>query len=70
MTQQIPPGYTTGAIARHFGVPVWQVRRLVERGLLQEPARIGQYRLFTPEQLPAIRAALVQAGYLIEGVPA
>jgi DNA-binding transcriptional MerR regulator len=70
MTQQIPPGYSTGALARFFGVAVWQVRRLVERGLLPEPPRVGMYRVFLPEQLPIVREALIKAGYLQAEVPA
>lgn len=69
MTQNIPPAYSVGAISRHYGVEPWQVRRAIARGFLGEPARVGPYRIFTPEQLPLVRAALIKAGYLDE-VPA
>jgi DNA-binding transcriptional MerR regulator len=60
------PGYTLGAVAKHFGVAVWQVRRLFERGLLPEPGRAGAYRLVAPADLPRVEEALRAAGYLRE----
>jgi DNA-binding transcriptional MerR regulator len=53
-----------GKVAIHFGVPAWQVRRVITRGLVREPARVGAYRVFVDEDLPKIEAALKQAGYL------
>jgi hypothetical protein len=63
---QSPPGYSVGGAAAHFDhrVAPWQIRRVIERGLFPEPARIGPYRIFAPDQLPLLREALVQAGYL------
>jgi DNA-binding transcriptional MerR regulator len=55
---------TLGAVAKHFGCRPWQVRRLFESGILSEPQRLGAYRVFYPEQLPAIELALRQRGYL------
>ncbi len=55
---------TLGDVARHYGCPVWAVRRLYERGLLPEPARVGVYRVAAEADLPAIGAALADAGYL------
>jgi DNA-binding transcriptional MerR regulator len=66
----IPRYLTIGAIARHFGLSTWQVRRAIERGLLDEPPRLGAYRVFTAEDLPRVEAALRNAGYLPEGVTA
>jgi hypothetical protein len=61
------PWYTLGAVAKLYGVRVWQVRRLYERRLLPEPGRVGAYRVVTSDELPKIEAALRAAGYLPEG---
>jgi hypothetical protein len=55
---------TLGSVARRYGLSVWQVRRIYERGLMPPAARAGMYRIVTEGQLPAIEAALRQAGYL------
>ena len=55
---------TTGAVARRYGVPVWQVRRLFERGLLPEGTRAGLYRLIPVTDLARVERALRDAGYL------
>jgi DNA-binding transcriptional MerR regulator len=60
-----------GAVAAHFGVPPWKLRRTIERGLLAEPPRVGVYRVFTATDLPHVEKALRAAGYLVgEGVTA
>lgn len=59
-----PPVYTTGDIARRYGVEVWQVRRLYERKMLPPGARAGTYRVVTEAELPAVEDALRRAGYL------
>lgn len=56
--------YTTGAAARHFGVEMWKIRRLVERGMLVPSAKVGAYRVFTEGDLWRVGAALKSAGYL------
>jgi DNA-binding transcriptional MerR regulator len=56
--------YTLGQVARHFGVQLWQVRRLYERRLLPEPPRVGTYRIIEPRDLERVGAALRRAGYL------
>jgi DNA-binding transcriptional MerR regulator len=61
---------TIGEVAQHFGCRPWQIRRAILRGLLEEPPRVGAYRVFTPEDLPRIQAALRSAGYLPEELPA
>jgi DNA-binding transcriptional MerR regulator len=66
----IPRYYAIGAIARHFGCHAWQVRRAIERKILDEPSRVGAYRVFTVEDLPRVETALRMAGYLPEGVSA
>lgn len=55
---------TVGDISRKLGVQDWQIRAVIRRGLLAAPPRVGQYRVFTPEQLPAVESALRAAGYL------
>jgi len=55
---------TLGSVARHFGVPIWKVRRIYERKILPEPARIGNYRVVHQDDLPCLEHALVEAGYL------
>jgi hypothetical protein len=54
---------TTGELAAHFGVAVWQVRRAVDA--LDSPIlRAGLYRLVPRDLLPAVEAALGRKGYL------
>jgi hypothetical protein len=66
----VPPTYTTGGLALHFGVPAWKILHAIHRGYLKEPPRIGAYRVWLAADLAKIRAALVRAGYLErEGVP-
>jgi hypothetical protein len=55
---------TLGAVARHFGLADYQVRRLYERKILPDPPRAGLYRLIDPADLPVIEAALRKAGVL------
>ena len=57
---------TTGAAARRLGAPEWAVARVYARGLLPEPPRLGHFRIIREDQLPALRAALVEAAYLKE----
>ena len=65
MSQKQPP-WPLGTVGKHFGVSQRQVRRLFERGLLPEPARVGAYRVIDPDDLPKVEAALIKAGYLPE----
>lgn len=60
----MPRFFTVGSIAQYFSLPAWQVRRAIERGFLSEPPRVGAYRVFLPDDLPRVRAALKEAGYL------
>ncbi len=55
---------TLGDLGRRYGLPIWKVRRLYERGLLDEPARVGPYRVVSVADLPGVEAALRTAGYL------
>jgi hypothetical protein len=61
---------TTAEAARLLGCPEWCVARAFLRGLLPEPERLGRARLIREDQLPALRAALVAAGYLQESAQA
>ena len=54
MTQML----TVGDIARKYGVPRARVDYALEKGGIRERGRAGILRLFAPEQLPAIEAAL------------
>src|SRR5262245_32305485 len=65
-----PTIYTVGAVARRYGCPAWQIRRLFERGLLPPAARVGAYRVIAASDLPAVEDALRRAGYLPEAPPA
>jgi DNA-binding transcriptional MerR regulator len=59
---------TIGDVARRMGEDVrpWMVRRVFEKGLLPPAERLGPYRVFVEADLPPIRAALVNCGYLPE----
>jgi DNA-binding transcriptional MerR regulator len=61
---------TIGAVAKHFGVSPWQVRRLFERGMLPPAARVGAYRVVEAADLPNIEESLRKAGYLPRQQPA
>jgi hypothetical protein len=63
----VPSTYTTGDLAKRFGVFPWQLVRAITRGFLPEPQRIGCYRVWTEVDLPQVEAALRAAGYLPEG---
>lgn len=58
------PRLTTGDLAAHFGIPMWQILYALRRGYLPEPPRVGIYRVWADDDLPRVRAALVRAGYL------
>ncbi len=55
---------TLGQVALQLGCLTWQIQRLYQRGILPEPPRLGQHRLVTEKDLPKIRKALLEAGYL------
>ena len=52
---------TVGDVARIYGVPAWQIRRIVD-SLDVEIPRAGQYRLIPREQLPEIAIELKKRG--------
>ena len=55
---------TIGEVATRFGLQMWQVRRLFERGFLPEPDRVGVNRVVPEGDMPKIEKALREAGYL------
>jgi DNA-binding transcriptional MerR regulator len=57
---------TIGAVAKMYGLPPWQIRRLFERGLLPPARRIGLYRVIPGSDLPKVEKALRVAGYIPE----
>jgi DNA-binding transcriptional MerR regulator len=64
MTLTNPAVLTIGALARHFNCPAWQVRRLFERGFLPPATRVCPYRVVSASDLPTVKLALQDAGYL------
>jgi DNA-binding transcriptional MerR regulator len=53
-----------GAVARRLGCQTWQLRRLIQAGLLAEPVRVGISRAWMASELPKIEQALRARGYL------
>ena len=49
---------TTGQLARRLGVPRTRLDYALDRAGIQERGRAGIIRLFSPEQIHVIRAAL------------
>ena len=49
---------TTGQVARQLGVPRARVDYAIDKGGIRERGRAGIFRLFAPEQVPVIAAAL------------
>lgn len=56
--------FTLGEVADLCGTQAWRVRRLFERGLVADCERVGRQRVVKESELPAIRKALADAGYL------
>jgi hypothetical protein len=56
---------TTTGLADYFRVPVWQIRRCLEQGLIPQSKRLGIYRVVEDEDLPAVEAVLIKKGYLL-----
>ena len=49
---------TLGDVARKLGVPRFRVGYAIEKAGIQERSRAGILRMFSPDQLPVIEAAL------------
>lgn len=68
-------GYTTATLAEHFRAAghtearEWMIRRLFERGLLPEPARLGRYRVIPESDVADVERAMRAAGYLRDQRP-
>jgi hypothetical protein len=57
---------TTADVARRLGVRAWTVARLFERGLVEEPERLGRVRMIAEDRMQEVRDALERAKYLRE----
>jgi hypothetical protein len=53
-----------GEAADRLGVQSWRLARLFRQGHHPEPPRLGRYRVVRESELPALRAALLKAGWL------
>jgi hypothetical protein len=60
---------STGEAAKAISIDTWQLARLFERGLVEEPPRFGRYRTIPVGLLPKLRAAAIAAGYLPREAP-
>jgi DNA-binding transcriptional MerR regulator len=54
-----------GDVAAEIPMESWRLRRLADRGLCPAPRRVGRYRVFRREDIPAIRAAAIKAGFVM-----
>ncbi len=64
-----PVFHTTGKMALRLGVQDWMLLRLASHDKVPH-LRADRQRLFSEADEPAIRAALVEAGYLKESTAA
>lgn len=55
--------YTLGKLALKLGVQAFVLQRMANRGAIPF-MKADRFHVFTEEHIPAIRAALVKAGYL------
>ncbi|HEX5269602.1 MAG TPA: hypothetical protein VFW33_03895 [Gemmataceae bacterium] len=55
---------TLGQVADRLRAQLWQVQRVIDRGLVPDPPRLGRNRVVCVEDLPAYRTALAVAGFL------
>jgi DNA-binding transcriptional MerR regulator len=54
-----------GDVAAEIPMESWRLRRLADRGLCPAPKRVGRYRVFRREDIPAIREAAIKAGVVM-----
>jgi DNA-binding transcriptional MerR regulator len=54
-----------GDVAAEIPMESWRLRRLADRGLCPAPKRVGRYRVFRREDIPAIREAAIKAGFVM-----
>jgi hypothetical protein len=59
-------GSAASVISKQTGqrIAVWQIRNLFTRGLLPQCHRLGNFRVVTSKDVPALIAGLTLAGYL------
>lgn len=55
---------TIGQIADHFHQPLWRMQYLCRIGKLPPTVRVGHFRTFTEDDLPAIEQVLRDGGYI------
>jgi len=55
---------TMSQVANQFRCQAWQIGKLIKRGKIPEPRRVGKIALFQPGDVPRIEKALREAGYL------
>jgi hypothetical protein len=56
--------YSTGQVAKLFGIEVWKIRRVLSDGSLPLPPRFCGKRAIPGTMLPAIVDALRERGWL------
>ena len=56
--------YSTGQAAKVVGIRPDQVMRLYERGLMPPAQRVGIHRAIPVDDLPRLKEAAIEAGYL------
>ena len=56
--------YSTGQVAKRFGVDRWRIRRLFECGAVPEVGRLAGKRVIPADRLAKIKSALKARGWL------
>jgi DNA-binding transcriptional MerR regulator len=57
--------YTIGEAGAALGVAAWKIKQLIKAGTLDEPQKLGAYRCYLAEELPALRRDLLAAGVVL-----
>jgi len=58
---------TTGALAARFGLPAWQLRRVLDAHLSGRVLRLGLYRGLLAADVPELERVLRRLGLIHEG---
>jgi hypothetical protein len=53
---------TLGDVARRLECPDWVIRRLIKKGLVPPPIRLGIWRVFHERDIPGIARAFKASG--------